>query len=354
MSTGQIAQRPYSSFRTKYAINSSPVLGPRMSSYTNKSRNVPLRPISSTTNKTTDDLLKPLNKTYSKSANNNGDRTTTASNGKPETTSKTTKTTTSTSSSASSTSSSTSSWNNKLFYSSTRTYASKSFNFIENNKLMNKNRASSTTIHSKSPNSSGTSVESIVPKYGQSISSNGQSKSVFNGSQKRAYNTAKPLKENVPNVNGHKKTLISNHTTSANTTNRKHIKENVNTFSSKFPNGLPFEDEFYRKGRSYSGASDASKVSSYSSYNDQSLPFEDEFSRKPSNEPLYVDFTKSIPINTKQQKMHLNANYFNKFDNISRDSNKSHDQPVVYVAVASWVPKCNEFHSKEPMTKDCM
>lgn len=343
MSTGQIAQRPYSSFRTKYAINSSPVLGARMSSYTNKSRNVPLRPLSSTTNKTTDDLLKPLNnKAYSKLTNNGDNRTTTASNGKQEITSKTTKTTTS------------SSWNNKLFYSSTRTYASKSFNFIENNKLMNKNRASSTTIHSKSPNSSGTSVESIVPKYGQSISSNGQSKNVFNGSQKRAYNTAKALKENVPNVNGHKKTLISN-SSNGNATNRKHIKENVNTFSSKFPNGLPFEDEFYRKGRSYSGASDASKVSSYSSY-EQSLPFEDEFSRKPSNEPLYVDFTKSIPINTKQQqqKMHLSANYFNKFDNISRDSIKSQDQPVVYVAVASWVPKCSDFHSKEPMTKDCM
>lgn len=350
MSTGQIAQRPYSSFRTKYAINSSPVLGARMSSYTNKSRNVPLRPISSTTNKTiTDDLLKPLNKAYSKTTNNNnnnnnGDRTTTVSNAKQEITSKTTKTTSS------------SSWNNKLFYSSTRTYASKSFNFIENNKLMNKHRASSTTIHSKSPNSSGTSVESIVPKYGQSISSNGQSKNMFNGSQKRAYNTAKALKENVPNVNSHKKTLISNPSSNnAITSNRKHIKENVNTFSSKFPNGLPFEDEFYRKGRSYSGASDASKISSYSSY-EQSLPFEDEFSRKPSNEPLYVDFTKSIPINinTKQQKMHLNANYFNKFDNISRDSNKSQDQPVVYVAVASWVPKCNEIHSKEPMNKDCM
>lgn len=340
MSTGQIAQRPYSSFRTKYAINSSPVLGARMSSYTTKSRNVPLRPLSSTTNKTTDDLLKPLNKMYSKQTN--GDRTTTVSNGKQEITSKTTKTTTSTSS-----------WNNKLFYSSTRTYASKSFNFIENNKQMNKNRASSTTIHSKSPNSSGTSVESIVPKYGQS--SNGQSKNVFNGSQKRAYNTAKALKENVPNANGHKKTLISN-ASNAITANRKHIKENVNTFSSKFPNGLPFEDEFYRKGRSYSGASDASKISSYSSY-EQSLPFEDEFSRKPSNEPLYVDFTKSIPIinpKQQQQKMHLNANYFNKFDNISRDSIKSQDQPVVYVAVASWVPKCNEFHSKEPMNKDCM
>lgn len=337
MSTGQIAQRPYSSFRTKYAINSSPVLGARMSSYTNKSRNAPLRPISSTTNKTTDDLLKPLNKTYSKTTN--GDRTTTVSNAKQEITSKTTKTTTS------------SSWNNKLFYSSTRTYASKSFNFIENNKLMNKNRASSTTVHSKSPNSSGTSVESIVPKYGPSISSNGQPENVFNGSQKRAYNT-KALKENVPNVNSHKKTLISN-TSNGIASNRKHIKENVNTFSSKFPNGLPFEDEFYRKGRSYSGASDASKVSSYSSY-EQSLPFEDEFSRKPSNEPLYVDFTKSIPINSRQQKMHLNANYFNKFDNISRDSIKSQDQPVVYVAVASWVPKCNEFHSKEPMNKDCM
>lgn len=79
-------------------------------------------------------------------------------------------------------------------------------------------------------------------------------------------------------------------------------------FSTKFPQGLPFEDEFYRRNRSYSQSS-SSNYSFYSSNGgggggagsattpqtprDYDVEEEDEFQRKPSTEePLYVDFTK--------------------------------------------------------------
>ncbi|XP_061396667.1 uncharacterized protein LOC133332281, partial [Musca vetustissima] len=82
-------------------------------------------------------------------------------------------------------------------------------------------------------------------------------------------------------------------------------------FSTKFPQGLPFEDEFYRRNRSYSQSS-SSNYSFYSSNGggggrtgdnattpptprDYDEAEDDEFQRKPSNdEPLYVDFTKVI------------------------------------------------------------
>ncbi|XP_058977616.1 probable serine/threonine-protein kinase clkA isoform X7 [Musca domestica] len=88
-------------------------------------------------------------------------------------------------------------------------------------------------------------------------------------------------------------------------------------FSTKFPQGLPFEDEFYRRNRSYSQSS-SSNYSFYSSnggggggagsasapqtprdYDDDEEEQDDEFQRKPSNdEPLYVDFTKVIKHST--------------------------------------------------------
>ncbi|XP_073816845.1 CDC like kinase darkener of apricot isoform X21 [Musca autumnalis] len=89
-------------------------------------------------------------------------------------------------------------------------------------------------------------------------------------------------------------------------------------FSTKFPQGLPFEDEFYRRNRSYSQSS-SSNYSFYSSkggggagssttpqtprdYDDEE---DDEFQRKPSNdEPLYVDFTKVINHHSRQQQHH--------------------------------------------------
>ncbi|XP_055381316.1 probable cyclin-dependent serine/threonine-protein kinase DDB_G0292550 [Condylostylus longicornis] len=99
------------------------------------------------------------------------------------------------------------------------------------------------------------------------------------------------------------------------------------TFSSKFPNGLPFEDEFYKNRRSlsqtsssnysYYGGCSSSRVEGNKCAINGTADFEnhfghnlhhgdsdendddddnlinedDEFTRKPSNEPLYVDFT---------------------------------------------------------------
>lgn len=436
MSTGQIAQRPYSSFRAKYGINSSPVLGSRMISYTKQRKPmqvvsataVPVTTINTTSNRkaadqtTTDETIKPINKTKTY---RNGNSSAPAAQSYTKSTS-------------SSNAKTIPSWENRTFYSSTR--STKSSNLMETNKLVRSSKNSCSLHSANSANSSsstGTSVESIVPKYGPSgngtfYSSNGMPNghqpsakniNTFNGSQKRAYNTNKLSKENVPHLYANKKTYSS--TAAPLTASGKHAdamtaitprkynaKENMHAFSSKFPHGMPFEDEFY-KVRSYSVTSDASKYSSYSNYDNNALPFEDEFLRKPSNEPLYVDFSKSIPVtvvnktnnhshnanklngSTASNRQHFHhyhnnhhshnsshniinndyENFFCKFESVTKGSNSNNnyyknsvcdaknkvnttggvDQPVVYVAVASWVPKCNQqqYHTNllEPMTK---
>lgn len=179
------------------------------------------------------------------------------------------------------------------------------------------------TMHSKSPGSSGTSVESIVPKY-----SNGGALLRPNvpdnnsGSQKRAYNVySKPAKvintRIKPSINVHSSTTqhsnkISNSSTNESTTikqqpfgskmsNKPNIvnssskENNYTAFSSKFPNGLPFEDEFYHRRRKSLSETSSLTSSSDSADSRNFNPFEDdEFSRKPSNEALYVDFTKPL------------------------------------------------------------
>ncbi|XP_062538513.1 kinesin-related protein 9-like [Armigeres subalbatus] len=241
-----------------------------------------------------------------------------------------------------------------------------------NKKLTTSNFCS---LHSKSPGSSGTSVESIVPKYTNSVSSNnGALKASFpafgargnaadglitssNGSQKRVYNVNKPIargatKPCVGSTHSNSSSSSNNSSTScANSSNsrinngcvahkivtKKLYREsnapsgyvaqmasalsnglNTNTstvktsthssssssssYSSKFPNGLPFENEFYRQprrsisevrpteypSRQSQRRSNSSDTVSLSAYGD-------EFSRKPSNEDLFVDFTKSLP-----------------------------------------------------------
>ncbi|KAI8130660.1 Serine/threonine-protein kinase Doa [Lucilia cuprina] len=78
-------------------------------------------------------------------------------------------------------------------------------------------------------------------------------------------------------------------------------------FSTKFPQGLPFEDEFYRRHRSYSQSS-SSNYSFYSSNgahstaphtpHDYDREEDDEFQRKPStDDALYVDFSKVMHTN---------------------------------------------------------
>lgn len=171
--------------------------------------------------------------------------------------------------------------------------------------------------------SAGTSVESIVPKYTQSSAGAAAS----GASQKRSYNQHKPVRELATAFGSASKkqpaTAVA--VASFGAMSSSNTSTSSSTFSSKFPAGMPFESEFYQPTtvlssalhRSNSITSDASKYSSYSAYDNhqhmehshirsgvgggvgrirpQPLPFEDEFMRKPSNEPLYVDFSKEIP-----------------------------------------------------------
>lgn len=200
------------------------------------------------------------------------------------------------------------------------------------------------SIHSKSPGSSGTSVESIVPKYGNNsaLLSTSASSAIYNGSsavsgpQKRAYNInsskvsnkmintrnqdrsctlinnnnnsisiSKNNHHSINNginkhsTNGH---ITSNHGINNNNNNHKisvkSKENNYTSYSSKYPNGLPFEDEFYHRRRKSLSETSSNTVSSSDSSDSRNFPFEDdEFSRKPSNEALYVDFTKSFHNN---------------------------------------------------------
>ncbi|XP_032596586.2 uncharacterized protein LOC116805854 [Drosophila grimshawi] len=101
-------------------------------------------------------------------------------------------------------------------------------------------------------------------------------------------------------------------------------------FSKKFPQGLPFEDEFYgHRNRSYSQSS--SNYSFYSSVGAQTTTphdeDDDEFQRKPAtDEALYVDFSKVV---------------------------HSHKQQRQYVPASSWIrasPDHNELCHRSPTT----
>lgn len=326
----------------------------------------------------------------------------------------------------------TSSWDSRTFYSSSASSMANNSNTKSNQFTSNRQFRGSggKSMAQRSPNSSsGTSVESIVPKYGASFQDSSSSY-IFSGtSQKRVHSQHRIAKENIPankktQIGGSTSTVTETGTSSSSSSGRSSLR--LRNFSSKFPQGLPFEDEFYKR-RSHSITSDTSKYSSYSSYdnntnsNPSSLPFEDEFARKPSNEPLYVDFSKSIPAVTQiftpksrqpnynhqhhhhhhnhvegcpSHQPHQNHNkisnpqyafggsvdnhppptsrtssFFSKFESVSkslgrpktsaplastnrvqhvsnesRQSKMAADQQVVYVAMASWVPQCNNHH----------
>ncbi|XP_055611120.1 uncharacterized protein DDB_G0280205-like [Uranotaenia lowii] len=369
---------------------------------------------------------------------------------------------------------------------------------IEQNNWNKKLTSNFCSLHSKSPGSSGTSVESIVPKYTNSSSNSnggalkasfstfstsrpGEGLNSSNGSQKRAYNVHKPIAKggaskyiassNNGNIsssstsstgssrsnNGcvsHKivtkklyreanapkgyvaqmATALSNGTMmptqngTTKQTSTSSTSSSNSSYSSKFPNGLPFENEFYRRPRrslSEVRPTDASgprhllglgqsQRRSNSSDTVSLSAYGDEFSRKPSNEDLFVDFTKSLPetpksANSPLRLPHLtngngnnhnstrnghpqtttsiveykninHANYFYKFESVSRhhhlrrqrrpspppnfrgdaaDARNNNgggandddedergeeaegEKSTVYVAVATWVPKCN-------------
>lgn len=292
-------------------------------------------------------------------------------------------------------------WENRIFYSSTR-----STGRLEKSACQKLSVNSSPSAGSSS--SSGTSIESIVPKYPPPPSPRARNKWLrdghdrYLGSQKRVYGA----KENAPQMHANKKSAIGKPLPPT-ATPAASAELLSTTFSSKFPRGLPFEEEFYKTARAQSAASfSSSGVFSHSedSSGPSSLPFEDEFMRKPSNEPLYVDFSKSIPskangtnammrnhhhrdshrnhkifffkINTHNNNNQKNNNsneFLCKFEsvtkglgNINQNNNvrtkpvirinncdsfgKVHSNadidhvpsPVVYVACASWVPKCNQ------------
>lgn len=449
MSSGQIAQRPYSSFRARYDFNSPSTalssthrtFDDRMFSYTSavaatasKAKLQPLRPILSSANsrKAADNNYVVTSKSITPKVSRkviDHNLATAATAATVVSQGYNSKTFTTNAAVAAG-------WNNKAFYASTRSTPSNNNNNFNNKQTTNNPSMETNNINgsnngrsirnrciahtSKSPISSGASVESIVPKYGTTsgLYANGYQKNIFLGSQKRAYNPNSSghntLKENVPTRNCNKKTnaivssisltpklavrkLSTMTTLSAQENYTASAAESSSTssniaFSSKFPNGLPFEEEFYqfRDTRSHSTRSNMSKYSSYSLNNYESssrLPFEDEFTRKPSNEALYVDFSKSIPVPTGRTTtttlatastggaaatMSLrtnqsnsindknNNNCFYKFEsgkksapvryggvevndvNLCRGGEVDRDHPVVYVAVASWIPKCNQ------------
>lgn len=164
--------------------------------------------------------------------------------------------------------------------------------------------------------------------------------------------------------------------------NKKNTKQ---AFSTEFPNGLPFEDEFYHKKREKSMSS-KSELSDYGSIENDSdhshslLPFEEEFAcRRPSTEALYVDFSKPIArktINNSYSKSIINGsnsgscsssssssgvtiNTANHYDYLSKDYMYNPDevivrnQPVVYVAV-QWRSNKNEITDRNPHRFDAV
>lgn len=265
------------------------------------------------------------------------------------------------------------------------------------------------SIKVKSSCSSGSnSVESIVPKY--QIATNA---SVL--SQKRTYlnqtSAVTKLSNRTMNMRNDKskkeamnemQKVIENGSlkkkTASNTTAKKLLLKpafqpssptsSTKSFSAKFPNGLPFENEFYhyRKNNHRSSVASDSTTSNNSSdeftnnHRSSNSPYQDEFRRNPSNDALYVDFTlksfdnfdsdddkkikkvisKPPALSTKTKYILTDKNCFCEFETVksSGSSTKSNGQqqvdfitaslaksankdPVVYVASANIFPKCN-------------
>lgn len=227
------------------------------------------------------------------------------------------------------------------------------------------NKLSSCAIHLNSPNSSGTSLESIVPKYQKNTNPtmNGANKrSIITKPQKRSYNTSSSFnKINSTSTSANRKVVtLTVEGRIAKKCKEKDSKDTLmrSPFSDKFPMGLPFEDEFYRPSKRSSSIYTTATSSSYAdrpSSCSSSVLYEDEFNRKPSLEPLYVDYTKRIPSDDIPD--YHNESYY-KFERISKyykgDAVITREEPAVYLAVASWVPKCNQicFETKKMETKD--
>lgn len=270
------------------------------------------------------------------------------------------------------------------------------------------------SVKVKSSCSSGSnSVESIVPKY--QIATNA---SIL--SQKRSYlnqtSTVNKLTNKTMNMRNDKlKKEVSESIAMQKAIMNGSVKKTVSTatakkllkttypassptksFSSKFPNGLPFENEFYhyRKNNHRSSVASDSTTSNNSSdeFNHQRLsnsPYQDEFRRNPSNDALYVDFTlktfdnfntdddkkkvtKASALTTKTKYILTDKNCFCEFESVkssassTKSSNSGQQQvdfitaqttksrvnkdAVVYVTSASIFPKCNRVEAKNENT----
>lgn len=264
-------------------------------------------------------------------------------------------------------------------------------------------------VKSSCSSSSGSnSVESIVPKY-QSASS-----SVL--SQKRSYlnqtSTVNKLSNKTMNMRNDKgkvveslsaQKIVEKKKTVPTATAKKLLKPSfpssspAKSFSAKFPNGLPFENEFYhyRKNNHRSSVASDSANSNNSSdefTNNQRLsssPYHDEFRRNPSNDALYVDFTlksfdnfdsdddksngtkiiaKPMALSTKTKYILTDKNCFCEFETVKSSESSSpkstttigqqqqvdsstalkrvNKDPVVYITSANIFPKCNTAQEK--------
>lgn len=235
---------------------------------------------------------------------------------------------------------------NKSYYSSTRSFSSKIVDRNQNQKLSTRSTAISSSGNS--------SIESIASSHCNPF---------VEGTKKRIYSSVRITKKELPytgltstpfftsstnklskdRVNDN---LSSNNSNSSSTSGctLSSLSSSTTSFSKKFPNGLPFEDEFYNKRRH--SISTKSEVSDYGSYeNDDSdrslLPFEEEFAgRRPSNE-IYVDFSKQIsphrfsPTTTRSNRY---QSQWKQTKNRVCGPNEVivQDQPTIYVAVKWW------------------
>lgn len=265
------------------------------------------------------------------------------------------------------------------------------------------------SIKVKSSCSSGSnSVESIVPKYQIATNANVLSQKRTYLNQTSAVTKLSNRTMNMRNDKSKKEAMnemqkvIENGSlkkkTVSNTTAKKLLLKpafppsspasSIKSFSAKFPNGLPFENEFYhyRKNNHRSSVASDSTTSNNSSdeftnnHRSSNSPYQDEFGRNPSNDALYVDFTlksfdnfdsdgdkkikkvisKPPALSTKTKYILTDKNCFCEFETVksSGSSTKSNGQqqvdfitaslaksankdPVVYVASANIFPKCN-------------
>ncbi|XP_065372155.1 probable serine/threonine-protein kinase clkA isoform X4 [Calliphora vicina] len=161
-----------------------------------------------------------------------------------------------------------------------------------------------------------------------------------------------PPANGVANIPGKTGSNCSN-SSSAQSSASQGSPKSKKAFSTKFPQGLPFEDEFYRRHRSYSQSS-SSNYSFYSSTgahttaphtpHDYDREEDDEFQRKPStDDALYVDFSKvmhrhdykssnNTTTNTHYQTTTTTHSTWLRRDSPSRTSHHNHNKTSNYDA----------------------